>query len=152
MVAEGTWEIADPAQRFVCTVMAQEIPAKFVSEISSSLAQANANIDSIRKLSSSGLSTLELICSSRPKVNLSVMKERLLSTSSRFPGVDLAVQRENLYRRSKRLVVFDMDSTLIQGEVIDELAEILGKKAEVWPSQKKPWKGRWIFKSPSSAA
>ncbi len=144
-VLEGTWEVADPAQRFVCTVLAEEIPAKFVSDVSSSLAQAGTNIDSIRKLSSGGLSTLELVCSSRARLNLPVMKERLLSISSRYPGVDLAVQRENLYRRSKRVVVFDMDSTLIQGEVIDELAELLGKKAEVSTLTRKAMEGEMDF-------
>lgn len=142
---EGDYNVADPAERFVVTVISEEVPAKFVAELTSSIAQTGTNIDSIRKLSSGGLSTIELICSSRARVNVTQITERLLQVSSRFPGVDIAIQKENLYRRSKRLVVFDMDSTLIQGEVVDELAELLGKKAEVAALTKRAMEGEMDF-------
>ncbi|MGZ3655460.1 MAG: phosphoserine phosphatase SerB [Bdellovibrionota bacterium] len=137
--------VADPSDRFVATVIAQEIPAKLVAELTAKIAGDKMNIDSIRKLSSSGLSTIELICSSRSRVNIAQITEKLLAVSTRFPQVDIAIQRENLYRRSKRLVVFDMDSTLIQGEVIDELADLLGKKAEVSALTKKAMEGEMDF-------
>jgi phosphoserine phosphatase len=73
------------------------------------------------------------------------MKEKLLSIAAKYPSVDVAVQRENLYRRSKRLVVFDMDSTLIEGEVIDELADRLGKKEEVAAITKNAMNGGMDF-------
>lgn len=144
-ILEGSHRPADPTDRFVTTVIAEEIPASFVAELTAALAMANSNIDSIRKLSSSGLSTIELICSTGEKIVLPQMKERLLAIAARFSGVDLAIQRENLYRRSKRLVVFDMDSTLIQGEVIDELADLLGKKAEVSALTKRAMEGEMDF-------
>ena len=137
--------VADPADRFVATVIAEEIPAKLLAELTAKIAADKMNIDSIRKLSSSGLSTIELICSSPSKVNIAQVTEKLLAISSRFPGVDIAIQKENLYRRSKRLVVFDMDSTLIQGEVIDELADLLGKKAEVSALTKRAMEGEMDF-------
>jgi len=137
--------VADPADRFVATVIAQEIPAKLVAELTAKIAGDKMNIDSIRKLSSSGLSTIELICSSASRVNIAQITEKLLAVSTRFPQVDIAIQKENLYRRSKRLVVFDMDSTLIQGEVIDELADLLGKKAEVSALTKKAMEGEMDF-------
>lgn len=142
---EGAHEVADPADRFVVTVISPEIPAKLVAELSATLAQSGNNIDTLRKLSSSGLSTIEMICSSAERVNLAQVTERLLAVSTRFPGVDIAIQKENLYRRSKRLVVFDMDSTLIQGEVIDELADLLGKKAEVSALTKRAMEGEMDF-------
>src|SRR5690606_9695179 len=46
-------------------------------------------------------------------------------------GVDIAFQEDNIYRRNRRLVCFDMDSTLIQAEVIDKLAELNGVGDEV---------------------
>lgn len=141
----GDYVAADPAERFVATLISPEIPAKLVAELTGALAQSQTNIDSIRKLSSSGLSTIELICSSKSKLNLSLVKERLLSIATKYPGSDIAIQRENLYRRSKRLVVFDMDSTLIQGEVIDELADLLGKKAEVAALTKRAMEGEMDF-------
>lgn len=142
---EGPASVADPAARFVVTVLAPEIPTRFIAELTRVIAAASSNIDSLRKLSSGGLSTIELICSSGSRVNLIGLTEQLLVVAAEFPGVDLAIQRENLYRRSKRLVVFDMDSTLIQGEVIDELAELVGKKAEVSALTKRAMEGEMDF-------
>ena len=51
---------------------------------------------------------------------------RNLLQLSRLLGVDLAFQEDNQYRRNRRVVVFDMDSTLIDTEVIDELAQLAG--------------------------
>lgn len=144
-ILDGSFSPPDPTDRFVATVIAEEIPAKLLAELTSKIAADNFNIDLIRKLNSSGLSTIELICSSRSKVNIAQVTEKLLGVAVRFPGVDIATQRENLYRRSKRLVVFDMDSTLIQGEVVDELAELLGKKAEVSALTKAAMEGEMDF-------
>lgn len=142
---EGPAAVADPADRFVVTVIAPEVPTLFLAELTGAIAATNGNIDSLRKLSSGGLSTVELICSSGSRMNLIELTEKLLLVAAAFPGVDLAIQRENLYRRSKRLVVFDMDSTLIQGEVIDELADLLGKKEEVSALTKRAMEGEMDF-------
>jgi phosphoserine phosphatase len=142
---DGAPLVADPSERIVATVIAEEIPTRMVAELTTKLANDKMNIDSIRKLSANGLSTIELICSSKAKVNMAQTTEKLLAIARSFPGVDIAVQRENLYRRSKRLVVFDMDSTLIQGEVIDELAELLGKKKEVSALTKAAMEGEMDF-------
>ncbi len=137
----GEFELADPEHRFVATVIAHEIPTKFISDVTAALANSSINIDGLRKLSSGGLSTIEITASSASRINLPNMKEKLLGIAANFPGVDLAVQKENLYRRSKRLVVFDMDSTLTEGEVIDELAALTGKKEEVSALTKKAMEG-----------
>ncbi len=142
---QGLPTVPDPAGRFVVTVIAEEIPALLVAELTKAIALTGTNIDSIHKLSSGGLSTIELICSSAARLNLAEITEKLLAVSCDFPGVDLAIQKENLYRRSKRLVVFDMDSTLIKGEVIDELAELLGKKEEVSLLTKRAMEGEMDF-------
>lgn len=133
------------ADRFVVTVIANEIPSRCIAELTASIAQTGSNIDLIRKLSSGSVSALELICTANQKLNLPSIKERLISVASHFSHVDLAVQKENLYRRSKRLVVFDMDSTLIQGEVIDELAALIGKKAEVSDITRRAMEGELDF-------
>lgn len=109
--------------RFVTTVIADEIEPKFIAEITQTIASHNANIDSIRKLNQNKVSTLEISAFSEKKQSIAQIQEKLLLIADRYKSVDLAVQRENLYRRSKRLVVFDMDSTLIQAEVVDELAK-----------------------------
>ncbi len=142
---DGSILMPDPTERFVATVIAEEIPAKLLAELTRMIAADKFNIDSIRKLNSSGLSTIEMICSSKAKVNIAQVTEKLLGVASRFPFVDIATQKENLYRRSKRLVVFDMDSTLIQGEVVDELADLLGKKKEVSELTKAAMEGEMDF-------
>jgi len=141
----GLFKLPDPAGRFVVTVIAQEIPAPFVAKITGELASFGTNIDSLKKLSSGGLSTIELVCSSATRMNLAEVTDNLLAISKSFPGVDLAIQKETLFRRSKRLVCFDMDSTLIQGEVIDELAGLLGKKEEVAALTKRAMEGEMDF-------
>lgn len=141
----GPYTISDPAHRFVLTALADEIPTPFLAEITTAIAGVSANIDGIRRLNSGQLATLELTCSSPEKIQINSVKERLLAIASRYPGVDLAVQKENIYRRSKRLVVFDMDSTLIQGEVIDELAHIAGKFSEVSALTKRAMNGEMDF-------
>jgi phosphoserine phosphatase len=72
------------------------------------------------------------------------MTRKLLSISSDF-GVDIAVQKEDIFRRSKRLVVMDMDSTLIQVEVIDELAKSAGHGEEVSGITSKAMNGELSF-------
>lgn len=141
----GTYTIADPAHRFVATVLADEIPTRFIAEITETLAGAGFNIEGLRRLNSGSLATIEFTCSTSGKLNLASTKERLLSVATRYPKVDLAVQRESIYRRSKRLVVFDMDSTLIQGEIIDELAALAGKHDEVAELTRRAMNGEMDF-------
>ncbi len=142
---EGGTEIPDPANRFVATVIANDVSPKFILKITSTVARLQANIDSIRKLNNGGLETIEFICSTKSKPDLGAITNSLLSIAANYPDVDLAVQRENLYRRSKRMVVFDMDSTLLKGEVIDELAEQAGKKNLVATITKEAMEGRIDF-------
>ena len=59
--------------------------------------------------------------------------------------VDLAFQQDNMYRRNRRLVAFDMDSTLIEAEVIDELARLAGVGAEVSAITERAMRGEIDF-------
>jgi phosphoserine phosphatase len=142
---EGKHAVADPASRFVITVIAPEVPASLVAKLAKTVAASSINIDLIRKLSAGSLSTLELVCSSAMRVNITATTEEMLKVTKEYPGVDVAIQRENLYRRSKRLVVFDMDSTLIQGEVIDDMAALIGKGEEVSALTKRAMEGEMDF-------
>jgi phosphoserine phosphatase len=65
---------------------------------------------------------------------------------SRDLDVDIAFQEDNIFRRNRRLVCFDMDSTLIQTEVIDELAELAGVGAEVKAITESAMQGEIDFK------
>jgi phosphoserine phosphatase len=116
-------------RRYVLTVMADPVTAHTMHQISSLLAMHEANIENIRRLSHGDLSSLEIALSIQQE-NTQPLKEDLLRELSER-SVDIALQRESLSRRNKRLVVMDMDSTLIQNEVIDELARANDVFAEV---------------------
>ncbi len=116
-------------RRYVLTVMAEPVTAETMCQISTLLATHEANIENIRRLSHGDLSSLEIALSIRQE-NAAPLKEGLLRELSER-NVDIALQRESLSRRNKRLVVMDMDSTLIQNEVIDELARANGVFEEV---------------------
>lgn len=144
-LVQGEIYLPDPANRFVTTVIANDVRPRFIAAVTSTIASFQANIDSIRKLNNGGLETIEFICSAKERPDLSQISKKLLEITSKYPDVDLAVQRENLYRRSKRMVVFDMDSTLLKGEVIDELAAEAGKEELVAAITKDAMEGKIDF-------
>jgi phosphoserine phosphatase len=127
---------APPAEArvsYAVTVIGVEVDAACVHALTQCLAAHRANVDGIRRLSDGDLSSLEinisLPASDDDEHALNLRKALLVI--ARANEVDLAFQVEDLARRSKRLVVFDMDSTLIRIEVIDELARAHGVYDEV---------------------
>ena len=137
--------LANPTNRFVVTVIANYISPDFIAKLSSAIADEKANIDSIRKLNSGSLDTIEFIFFSSEPIHVENLKQSLLKISADYEDVDLAIQRENLYRRAKRLIIFDMDSTLIQNEVINELAQVLHKRKEIEVLTREAMEGRVPF-------
>ncbi|MBI2605188.1 MAG: phosphoserine phosphatase SerB [Deltaproteobacteria bacterium] len=131
IVVEGEAVLRSSSTQFAITLMSGELQARHVAAISAVLAKRRVNIDSIRKLNEGGLSCIELITYTNSEIDIAEVKDDLLKVAGRFSGLDIAVQRENLFRRAKRLVVMDMDSTLIQVEVIDELAKLYGVGRQV---------------------
>ena len=77
--------------------------------------------------------------------DITTMRRRLMEVASTRPGMDIAIQPFNLSRRAKRLVVLDGDSTLIQNEVIDLLAEQAGCLDEVASITKQAMQGEIEF-------
>lgn len=130
-VLEGETKLRSSQHQFVVTLMSDDLSARHLAAISAILAKRKVNIDSIRKLNEGGLGCLELITYTNSQIDLGALKDDLLKVASRFARLDIAIQRENLYRRSKRLVVMDMDSTVITVEVIDELAKLYGVGEQV---------------------
>ncbi len=120
-----------PRRSFVVTVIGRTVDAACIHAMTQALAEHHANIDAIRRLSDGDLSSLEIgISLDDDDERAQQLRLRLLSIA-RERDVDLALQVEELARKSKRLVVFDMDSTLIRVEVIDELARLHGVYDEV---------------------
>ncbi len=98
--------------------------------------------------------TLQRICADtraeverrRAVTPLSALKQQILSISQ-VEQVDLALQSDDMFRRNRRLVVFDMDSTLIRCEVIDELARLAGVYEEVAQITERAMRGELDFKA-----
>ena len=121
-------DISTPVRpRFAVTVIGGQISPEAFGAVANAIASAGGNIDSIERLSRYPVISYELAVSGGDQA---AMRSSLLVTSAGH-DVDVAVQAEGLTRRSKRLIVLDVDSTLIQDEVIDLLADEAGVAAEV---------------------
>lgn len=113
-------------EKFIVTcVSAHTITAHFISDVAHVLAFCKINIERIDKVSPQDFSSLEITTTIPRDLDTKILKEELMRVST-IHKVDVAFLKDNVFRRNKRLIVFDMDSTLIQAEVIDELAEIAG--------------------------
>ena len=118
--------------------------------ITSFMAKRAMNIREIRSLSDQELDGLELIVdlpsgAALSATELSELRGHLLRLGMEL-GVDLAVQRDDMFRRSKRLVCMDVDSTFVKGEFIDELAELAGCKEQVAGITARAMRGEIDFK------
>lgn len=113
----------DPdVRRIHVTMMAQELHPNAVAELARRMAGRGWNIDRIRRIASYPVTAVVFEGSGEDIADL----RRELSEAASGLGVDVAVQHAGLDRRGQRLVVMDVDSTLIQDEVIDLLAEEAG--------------------------
>lgn len=111
-------------------VSVDNINANFVGDIATVLSNHNINIKRIDKVSPKHFRSLEISTEVPVGLDWTLVKSELISTSNGHK-VDVAFLKDNVFRRSKRLIVFDMDSTLIQTEVIDELADACGVGEEI---------------------
>jgi phosphoserine phosphatase len=109
------------------TVLGHPLRPEALSGLAGCIADCGANIDRIVRIASYPVTAVELEVSGAPPAEL---RSRLTVAAAEL-GVDVAVERSGLHRRAKRLVVLDVDSTLVQGEVIEMLAERAGCGAEV---------------------
>jgi phosphoserine phosphatase len=115
-----------PPSMFILNCVAVEhITPSFICDISTILAHNKINITRIEKVSPGAFTSLEVLTEVPDGHDMSKVKKDLMYASTSH-GVDVAFLRDNVFRRSKRLIVFDMDSTLIQTEVIDEMADAAG--------------------------
>lgn len=124
-----------PAQHgstHVVVVLGRPITARGFTEVARRLAALGANIDAISRLADYPVTGLELRVSVADDTGDSdgELRTALAAVAARV-GLDIAVERAGLARRAKRLVVFDVDSTLVQGEVIEMLAAHAGREDEV---------------------
>jgi len=113
------------APRYVVTVIGKSLGAIEMHALATLLAEYHANIAKISRLSHGELRSIEVHVDLDQSTDPGPLKEALLRLGMNS-AFDIALQREGIFRRSKRLVVLDMDSTLISIEFIDELARAHG--------------------------
>jgi phosphoserine phosphatase len=115
-----------------------------LAEISGILGEEGANIEMITNLTRHCATCVELTINVNGVVCLSQFKERVLAKSHEL-NIDLALQKLEAYRKNKRLVFFDMDSTLVDMELIDEMAKRAGVLKEVSRITEKAMRGDLDF-------
>ncbi len=133
------WVNRQGRSRYVVTLLGHVISARQISLVTNELAQRNLNIDSIKRLT--GRFSLrepddkELRSCVEFSVRGNLQDKHQLSARfieiSAEEGVDISFQKDDMYRRNRRLICLDMDSTLTKSECIDELAERAGVGEEV---------------------
>ena len=118
-------------QHFIITMLGRSISAAHLARVTSIIAAHGMNVDRIDRLSGQlapqedpGNACVELAISGAGAEEPDLRADFLAAAQEL--SIDIAFQRESIFRRNRRLFVFDMDSTLIQGEVIDELAKMAG--------------------------
>ncbi|MBP6370339.1 MAG: phosphoserine phosphatase SerB, partial [Paludibacteraceae bacterium] len=127
------WVNRQGSGRYIVTLLGKLITAEQLSIVTKAISEQELNIDSIKRLT--GRPSLENLNDNvRSCIELSVrgdlknkdqLSSQFMSYASEL-GIDISFQKDDMYRRNRRLICFDMDSTLIQTEVIDELAEKAG--------------------------
>jgi phosphoserine phosphatase len=132
------WISSQGKDQFIVTILGRAISANHIAQVSSIVAQHGLNVDRIERLSGrlslavhspDANACVELLLSGDSASEQS-MRAAFLATAHDLK-IDIAFQRESIFRRNRRLFAFDMDSTLIEGEVIDELAKLAGVADEV---------------------
>jgi len=116
-----------PEGRSHVTVLGSPLRSGAVAAIAGRIADTGANIDRIERMARYPVTAIDLHVSGAAPERL----RAVLATEAAIQGVDVAVQSADLLRRGMRLIVMDVDSTLIQGEVIEMLAAHAGCEAEV---------------------
>ncbi len=132
----------DPERRRIhVTVMAQRLAPGAVADLAGRMAAGGWNIDRIRRIASYPVTAVVFEASGEDVADL----RRELSEAAPRLGVDVAVQHAGLDRRGQRLVVMDVDSTLIQDEVIDLLADRAGVLPQVSAITESAMRGEMDF-------
>ncbi len=133
------WVAGQGKPRYILTLMARGFDAVQLAAVSSITRDAGLNIETVRRLSGRlSLESLDMLADGKESTsiemtlrgvlpdgqahNASALKSRLLEAAANL-DFDFSVQEDSVYRRNRRLVAFDMDSTLIQVEAMDELAK-----------------------------
>lgn len=135
----NAWVSLQGKNRYIITLLGRHVSARHIAQVTKVVAEHGLNIDAIKRLTGrmplreddrAAKSCIELsVRGSLSDEERSTMQEGFMNLSE--IGLDVSFQKDDIYRRSRRLICFDMDSTLIETEVIDELAECAGVGQQV---------------------
>ena len=147
------WIEAQGQDRYILTLLAREVSAEEIARVTLVTAEQGLNIHDITRLSgrinlnepisNDTKSCIEFAVKGTPK-DPAAVRANFLRIASEL-DIDIAIQQDDAYRRTRRLVCFDMDSTLIQTEVIDELAKHAGVGDQVAAITEQAMQGKLDF-------
>ena len=147
------WTASQDIDQFLITLLGREITAEQLWRVTTIIEKNGLNIERIDRLSTP-LSLASHMSDANACIELRLsgatssedeMRAAFLALAQAQP-IDIAFQRESIFRRNRRLFAFDMDSTLIQGEVIDELAKMAGVADQVIEITRAAMRGEIEFK------
>ena len=147
------WVEQQGKNRYILTVIGRSLSAKQIAAAARVIRDQGLNIDSIIRLTGrqsvmhpekNGRACIEFSLRGTPK-DLADMQSKLMHLSADM-AFDFSLQKDNMYRRMRRLICFDMDSTLIQTECIDELAERAGVGDKVREITERAMRGEIDFR------
>ena len=147
------WAGQQGKHRYILTVLGRSLSAAQIQAAAAVVADEGLNIDSIKRLTGrpsvmhperNVRSCIEFSLRGTPK-DKPAMQARLMRLATEM-GMDFSLQKDDMYRRMRRLICFDMDSTLIQTECIDEMAERAGVGAQVRAITESAMRGEIDFK------
>lgn len=147
------WVSQQGKNRYIVTLLGRKITADNLAQITGAVAEQGLNIDDIKRLTGrvpidegarAPKSCIELSVRGNLK-DRNQLQQRFMELSEQ-EEVDVSLQKDDYYRRCRRLICFDMDSTLIETEVIDELAERAGVGDQVREITEQAMRGEIDFK------
>lgn len=146
------WVNMQGKNRYILTLLGRKLTAGQIAGATRILAEQQLNIDGIRRLTgripldekkANVRACIEFSVRGTPK-DKEELQRKLMQLSSSL-AMDFSFQQDNMYRRMRRLICFDMDSTLIETEVIDELAERAGVGSQVREITERAMRGEIDF-------
>ncbi len=147
------WVSRQGKNRYILTILGRKLEARQIGSVAHLIMEQGLNIDAVQRLSGR-----QSIASPAEKTRACIQfslrgtpldREQMQAALLRLSGemeIDCSLQRDNMYRRMRRLICFDMDSTLIQAEVIDELARRHGVYDQVAAITEAAMRGELDFK------
>lgn len=148
------WVSEQGKNRYIVTLLSKKMSAKNLQAVSEVITRNGLNIETINRLSGrvslngtqakNSAECIELSIRGKPH-DKNEMRKSFLNIAGEL-DIDIAFQMDNAFRRNRRLVVFDMDSTLIEAEVIDELAKRAGVGEQVIAITERAMRGELDFK------